>query len=251
MTTDVRTVTGASGAVTSAAQSSPSSTGSTSSAGTPKATGTPTSSAPTSTTSTGSGSAPSASRGSAPATGKSASRPASKKATLTPKKAAPTPYISGEEYDPPGAMEVSSPEFVRNGTIPSKYTCEGANISPALQWRNLPAHTAELVLFIIDDGSNGPEGGIRWVVAGLEPSLSGIAAGGLPTGAVVGLNTAGKATYGGICPPKGKAVLYQFVLWALSKKLNFSSGFVPAVAEHEYSNSELSSAVTYAIAERQ
>lgn len=147
-------------------------------------------------------------------------------------------------------MEVSSPAFVRNGAIPARYTCEGANISPPLQWHNLPAHTVELVLFIIDDGSNGPEGGIRWVVAGIEPSLSGIAAGSLPAGAIVGLNGSGKATYGGICPPKGKAVLYQFVLWALSKKISLSSGFIPAVAEHEYSNSELGSAVTYAIAER-
>ena len=170
--------------------------------------------------------------------------------TPTPK-TTPPPHINGEEYDPPGAMSLSSPAFALNGTIPSRYTCEGANISPPLRWRNLPAHTAELVLFIIDDGSNGPEGGIRWVVAGIEPSLSGIAAGSLPAGAVVGLNTSGKAAYGGICPPKGRAVLYQFVLWALSKKLNFNSGFIPAVAEHEYSNSELGSAVTYAIAERQ
>jgi Raf kinase inhibitor-like YbhB/YbcL family protein len=147
-------------------------------------------------------------------------------------------------------MSLSSPAFALNGTIPSQYTCEGTNISPPLQWHNLPAHTAELVLFIIDDGSNGSEGGIRWVVSGIDPSLSGIAAGALPAGAVVGRNSSGKAAYGGICPPKGKAVLFQFVLWALSKKLNFNTGFIPAVAEREYSSSELNSAITYAIAER-
>ena len=74
-------------------------------------------------------------------------------------------------------MTLSSSAFELNGAIPAKYTCDGANISPPLQWRNVPAHTVELVLFVIDDSSNGSEGGIRWVVAGIDPSLSGIAAG--------------------------------------------------------------------------
>jgi Raf kinase inhibitor-like YbhB/YbcL family protein len=146
-----------------------------------------------------------------------------------------------------GSMALSSSAFELNGEIPSQYTCDGTDISPPLQWTNVPAHTAELVLFIIDDSSIGKEGGIRWVVAGLEPSLTGIGAGAAPpAGAIVGLNGSGKATYGGICPPKGKPATIEFVLWALSKKIPLSSGFVPAVAEREYSHSELGSAVTYA-----
>jgi Raf kinase inhibitor-like YbhB/YbcL family protein len=143
-------------------------------------------------------------------------------------------------------MALSSPAFALNGAIPAQYTCDGADVSPPLQWQNLPAHTVELVLFVIDDSSIGAQGGIRWVVAGIDPSLSGIAANSLPSGAIVGLNGAGKASYGGICPAKGKAAAVQFVLWALSKKISLSSGFVPGVAEREYSNSELGSAVTYA-----
>jgi Raf kinase inhibitor-like YbhB/YbcL family protein len=153
---------------------------------------------------------------------------------------------SGELPVIPGAMAISSPAFERNGTIPQQYTCDGANISPPLQWQHLPAHTKDLVLFVIDDSSDGAEGGIRWVVAGIEPTLSGISAGQLPSGAVVGLNGSGKATYGGICPPKGKPASIEFVLWALSKKIPLSSGFIPAVAEHDYSHSELASATTYA-----
>jgi Raf kinase inhibitor-like YbhB/YbcL family protein len=152
---------------------------------------------------------------------------------------------SGEVYSAPGAMAVSSSAFEDNGTIPAQYTCDGADTSPPLQWQHLPAHTAELVLFAIDDSSEDAEGGIRWVVAGIDPSLPGIAAGSLPGGAIVGLNSAGKATYGGICPPHGKTASVEFVLWALSKKISLSSGFSPAVAEREYSKSELASAVTY------
>jgi Raf kinase inhibitor-like YbhB/YbcL family protein len=153
---------------------------------------------------------------------------------------------SGELPATPGAMAISSPAFERNGEIPAQYTCDGANVSPPLQWQHLPAHTKELVLFIIDDSSDGSEGGIRWVVAGIDPSLSGISAGQLPAGTVVGLNGSGKATYGGICPAKGKSASIEFVLWALSKTIPLSSGFIPAIAEHDYSHSELASATTYA-----
>ena len=153
---------------------------------------------------------------------------------------------TGELPAIPGTMAVSSPAFERNGTIPAQYTCDGANVSPPLQWQHLPAHTKELVLFVIDDSSDGAEGGIRWVVAGIDPSLSGISAGQLPSGAVVGLNGSGKAAYGGICPTKGKPAAIEFVLWALSKTIPLSNGFTPAVAEHDYSHSELASATTYA-----
>lgn len=157
---------------------------------------------------------------------------------------------SGELPVIPGTMTISSPAFERNGEIPARYTCDGANISPPLQWQHLPAHTKELVLFVIDDSSDGSEGGIRWVVAGVNPSLSGISAGQLPSGAVVGLNGSGKATYGGICPSKGKPAAVEFVLWALSKTIPLSNGFIPAVAEHDYSHSELASATTYATYDR-
>ena len=156
---------------------------------------------------------------------------------------------SGELPSIPGAMAISSPAFERNGTIPAQYTCNGTNISPPLRWQHLPAHTKELVLFVIDDSSESSEGGIRWVVAGIDPSLSGISGGQLPTGAVVGVNSSGKATYGGICPAKGKPASIEFVLWALSKTIPLSNGFLPAVAEHDYSHSELASATTYATAE--
>ena len=153
---------------------------------------------------------------------------------------------SGEVYTPAGGMTISSPAFELNGEIPVQYTCDGAGTSPPLQWRNLPAHTVELIVYVIDDSNSGPEGGIRWVVAGIDPSISQIAGGALPAGAVVGLNSSGKAAYSGICPAKGKSDTIQIVLWALRKKVNLSNGFDPRLAVHEYSNSELSSGVTYA-----
>ncbi|HEV7937983.1 MAG TPA: hypothetical protein VGP18_08170, partial [Solirubrobacteraceae bacterium] len=82
--------------------------------------------------------------------------------------------VSGEVYTAPGAFSISSPTFERNGAIPISYTCAGAGLSPALSWQKVPAKAAELFLFVIDDSSAGTEGGIRWVVGGIEPSSTGV-----------------------------------------------------------------------------
>jgi Raf kinase inhibitor-like YbhB/YbcL family protein len=153
----------------------------------------------------------------------------------------------GETYSAPGSLTLSSSAFERNGAIPARYTCDGANVSPPLAWQNVPAHAAELVLFVIDDSSAGTTGGIRWVVAGIDPSQREVTAGSVPPGAIVGRNSSGSIGYGGICPAKGKTANIEFVLYALRKKIPLTSGFSPTTAESEYGGSELASASTYAI----
>ena len=153
---------------------------------------------------------------------------------------------TSETYSAPGALALSSSAFERNGAIPAQYTCDGANISPPLQWENIPKGTAELVLFVIDDSSEGKTGGIRWVVGGIEPSVSEVKAGATPPGAVVGRNGAGTADYGGICPAKGKTANIEFVLYALKQKIALTTGFTPAKAESEYGGHEIGSATYYA-----
>ncbi len=165
----------------------------------------------------------------------------------------PDSNASSEVYTAPGAFSISSPAFERNGAIPVSYTCAGAGISPALSWQKVPAKAAELFLFVIDDNSSGTEGGIRWVVGGIEPSSTGVAAGKVPVGGIVGTNTAGKAAYSPICPAKGKSDTIEFVMYALSKKLQLSPGFQPSSAEAQYGSHKLlmgSAAVTYGIASR-
>jgi hypothetical protein len=160
---------------------------------------------------------------------------------------------SGEVYSAPGAMTISSPAFQRNGAIPSQYTCDGANISPPLQWQNVPAKAAALVLFVIDDTPTGPTSGIRWIVGDISPTAAGVASGATPQGGIVGADTQGHAGYGGICPARGKTSTVEFVLYALRKKIPLSPGFTPAVAESEYgAGKDLlgSAAVTYAVYQR-
>jgi hypothetical protein len=150
-------------------------------------------------------------------------------------------------------MAISSPAFERNGAIPSQYTCDGADISPPLEWQNVPAKAAALVLIVIDDSSTGPASGIRWFVGDINPSSKGVAAGKSPEDGIVGSDSQGHPGYGGICPPPGKTSTVQFTLYALSKKIPLSSGFQPAVAESEYGSGKLlmgSAAVTYAVYHR-
>jgi Raf kinase inhibitor-like YbhB/YbcL family protein len=152
-----------------------------------------------------------------------------------------------------GEMTISSPAFERNGEIPKQYTCDGANISPPLEWQNVPSKAAALVLFVIDDSSTGSAGGIRWIVGDINPSSKGVAAGQTPAGGIVGSDAQGNSGYGGICPPHGKTSTIQFVLYALSKKIPLSPGFQPSIAESEYGSGKLlmgEAAVTYAVYHR-
>jgi phosphatidylethanolamine-binding protein (PEBP) family uncharacterized protein len=160
---------------------------------------------------------------------------------------------SGEVYTAPGAFSISSPAFERNGAIPAQYTCAGAGISPPLSWTKVPAHAAELVLFVIDESSARSKGGIRWIVGGIDPSSTGVAAGKLPPGGIVGTSTAGKAGYSAICPDKGKSDTVELVMYALKKKIPLSPGFQPTMAESEYGSGKLllgQAAVNYGIASR-
>ncbi len=153
----------------------------------------------------------------------------------------------------PGSFAISSPAFERNGAIPTQYTCDGADITPPLQWSNLPAKTEALVLIIIDDTPEGPTSGIRWFVANISPTSKGVAAGKMPEGGVVGVDTQGHTGYGGICPAPGKTSTVEFVLYPLSKKIPVSTGFQPNVAEHDYGAGRLllsSAAVTYGVYHR-
>jgi phosphatidylethanolamine-binding protein (PEBP) family uncharacterized protein len=64
---------------------------------------------------------------------------------------------------------------------------------------------------------------VDWAVAGLDPSLTGIEAGQLPKGAVVGTNGFGKRGYE-ICP-SGSGEIYMFAVYALPRSLSPKPGF--------------------------
>jgi phosphatidylethanolamine-binding protein (PEBP) family uncharacterized protein len=71
------------------------------------------------------------------------------------------------------AMTLNSPAFKQNGQIPTKYTCEGEDISPPLAWDGVPSGAKSLVLIIVDPDTPDPKAPkmvwVHWVVYNIPP----------------------------------------------------------------------------------
>jgi len=144
----------------------------------------------------------------------------------------PTPTLSlpaviateGSRHE---AISLVSTAFADGESIPVKYTCDGDNVSPPLQWGNLPEGTQSLAL-IVDD-PDAPSGEfVHWVLYDLPPTLRGLPEG-VSTderpsqGGTNGKNGANVSGYTGPCPPSG-AHRYFFRLYALDYRLDASPG---------------------------
>ena len=116
-------------------------------------------------------------------------------------------------------IKVTSPAFSAGQPIPTKYTCDGADVSPPLKWEGVPDGTKSLAL--ICDDPDAPAGTwVHWVVYDLPPTATELAekvatTDTLPIGGKQGLNDFKRTGYGGPCPPPGKAHRYFFKLHAL------------------------------------
>jgi Raf kinase inhibitor-like YbhB/YbcL family protein len=108
------------------------------------------------------------------------------------------------------AFVLLSPAFHPGGTIPKQYTCDGANVSPALRWTAPPRGTVSLSLRVVDPDAPGGAF-VHWDVRGLSPRLRGLPAG----SRLGGPNSAGGRGWTGPCPPPGPRHHYRFELRAL------------------------------------
>jgi len=138
-----------------------------------------------------------------------------------------------EEKEPPGGDKmpfiITSVAFADGVNIPVKYSCDGENVSPQLDWGQGPAGTASFAL-IMDD----PDAVYTHLVIFNLPSD----AHGLPeavpkddklaSGALQGKIGSGGVGYPigyfGPCPPKGSPHHYRFTLYALDKSLDLAAG---------------------------
>ena len=121
-------------------------------------------------------------------------------------------------------LRLSSPAFLDGTPIPTKYTCEGKDISPPLVWSGVPDGTKSLVLIVDDPDAPDPRAPkmvwVHWVVYNLPAGTTGLAEGvkALPKDAKVGLNDWKRSAYGGPCPPTGRH-RYFHKLYALDAVL--------------------------------
>jgi len=109
-------------------------------------------------------------------------------------------------------MTINSPAFPPNGEIPKRYTCDGEDISPALDWSGLPEGAKSMVLIVDDPDAPDPAAPkmtwVHWVLYNIPSEASGLAEGvrseDLPKATKEGLNDWKRTGYGGPCPPIGR-----------------------------------------------
>lgn len=135
---------------------------------------------------------------------------------------------SGLQAQQKGKFEIRTAAFQNNGSIPSRYTCDGQNLSPGLSWTDPPAGTGSYAL-IVDD-PDAPMGlFVHWVVYNLPATARQLPEGvpgndDVQGGGLQGVNDFPQPGYGGPCPPPGKPHRYFFKLYALDTKLNLQAG---------------------------
>jgi len=116
-------------------------------------------------------------------------------------------------------MKISSPDFKDKQTIPSKYTCEGEDINPALIFDDIPKNAKTLAL-IMDDPDAPRKTFVHWILFNMPTKNKILENSSLGT---EGINSAGKIGYIGPCPPSG-VHRYFFKLYALDCILDLKKG---------------------------
>src|SRR5690349_39945 len=100
-------------------------------------------------------------------------------------------------------LTLSSPAFEQGGRIPSRYTCEGKDVSPPLAWSDGPPGTKAFALIADDPDAPDPKHPktrwAHWLLFDLPASMRGLteAVQRLPEGAEQGLNDSRDLGYGG------------------------------------------------------
>jgi len=124
-------------------------------------------------------------------------------------------------------MKLTSTAFSEGGMIPAQYTCNGPDVSPPLNWEDVPEETKSLAL--IADDPDAPVGTwVHWVLYNLPADTHELQEDlpktkVLPNGAMQGTNDFRKIGYNGPCPPGGTH-RYFFKLYALDEMVDLNPG---------------------------
>ena len=124
-------------------------------------------------------------------------------------------------------MKLTTTAFSDEQPIPKKYSCDGEDISPPLEWQDIPTGTESFVL--ISDDPDAPVGTwVHWVIYDI-PGRTRSLQENYPKqevdsdGSKQGINDFRRIGYGGPCPPGGTH-RYYFKLYALDTTLDAEPG---------------------------
>jgi Raf kinase inhibitor-like YbhB/YbcL family protein len=139
---------------------------------------------------------------------------------------------SGNSPPPPPAraatIQLTSPAFADGAPIPVRHTCDDADRSPALQWRDVAAGAKTMALICEDPDAPGGTWS-HWVVYGLPASAAQLPEGipkseQVPGGGRQGVNDFHRPGYAGPCPPPGSPHHYVFRIYALDTDFALKPG---------------------------
>ncbi len=110
------------------------------------------------------------------------------------------------------SLILNSSVFENGADIPARYTCQGDDISPPLNWESVPEAANSLVLIVDDPDAPDPRAPkmvwVHWVLYNIPPDINHLAehttSATLPSGASEGINDWQRPGYGGPCPPIGR-----------------------------------------------
>ena len=124
-------------------------------------------------------------------------------------------------------MQLTSSAFENSGVIPTRYTGEGEDVSPALSWSDVPAGVRSYAVICHDPDApliskQGACGFVHWVLYDIPASITSLAEG--FDQYTRGINDFGKQGYGGPMPPSGHG-RHQYYFWVLALDLE------PALAD--------------------
>ena len=128
------------------------------------------------------------------------------------------------------SFKLGSSAFTDGGAIPTRFSCEGAGTSPALEWSGAPPTARSFALIVDDPDAPDPAAPkmtfVHWVAYNIPASVTALAEGAgkgtMPPGSKDGMNGAHKPGYTPPCPPIGRH-RYFFKLSALDTTLALSN----------------------------
>ena len=143
-------------------------------------------------------------------------------------------------------MEITSPQFKNNESIPSKFTCDGENINPELNIKDIPKGTKSLALIMDDPDipdsvkeNLGIEEFEHWNLFNIGADVTAIKENTAP--GIEGKHSGGGVGYTGPCPPDGEH-RYFFKLFALDADIDLSGDADKAALEEAMSGHVLDKA---------
>ncbi len=124
-------------------------------------------------------------------------------------------------------IEIQSRSFGEGESIPSKFTCEGENVSPQLSW-NCSVEGVKTFVLIVEDPDASSGNFTHWLVYNIPAEVNSLMENSTPTKNIrdeilMGTNDTGRIGYRGPCPPSGTH-RYFFRIYGLDTAIHLDSG---------------------------